>query len=425
METAEETLCFGDVLQTSRRRVGLTQEQLAGLSTVSVRAIRDLELGRAHRPRGQTVRLLADALQLTGSPRMLLESAAGRPAADGAVRQLFREGAAAPPAPTGPLFGRGAEKRLVREILHRERLVSLVGLAGVGKTRLVQEVALLERAEGPAPAVWIGTSSAAAGREDRSRAVFSSWVRDRLRGAAPAGELAGLLGSGRTLLVLDGYEAGWVRPDCLTHLLDRCAGLRVLVTSREPVAFPGGVTVPLPPLDTTGGPEEATSPVVDLLRAQLRCTRPGLVPTPATDAALAELGRALDGLPLALHLAAAWFPVYSPEQLAPIARQDPLELLEPVFGDGTEPEGGSGGLRKLLRHAVAGLRPAEAAVLRAMAAMAGPVPVAELVRRCGRPLGETTRALHALLQRGLVRQDRTPSGEDALAVLNVVRHAGV
>lgn len=79
MRTSSKVNDFGSLLRLYRADKGLTQQQLADFSAMSVRAIRDLELGRAERPRWNTVRLLADALRLDGPGREVFERAA-RPA---------------------------------------------------------------------------------------------------------------------------------------------------------------------------------------------------------------------------------------------------------------------------------------------------------------------------------------------------------
>ncbi|MDH2427974.1 helix-turn-helix transcriptional regulator [Sphaerisporangium sp. TRM90804] len=73
-EVNKNTFC--DLLRYFRTRAGITQQQLADLSTISTRAIRDLERGRAERPRGDTIRLLADALRIHGRDRTVFESSA-------------------------------------------------------------------------------------------------------------------------------------------------------------------------------------------------------------------------------------------------------------------------------------------------------------------------------------------------------------
>ncbi|MFJ4341244.1 helix-turn-helix domain-containing protein [Streptomyces sp. NPDC088915] len=431
MDTGHEALRFGDVLQRSRKRVGLTQEQLAGLSTVSVRAIRDLELGRAHRPRGQTVKLLADALRLSGSPRVLLESAAGRPAEGTTLLRMYEGEAGAPPAPTGPLFGRVPELAVIGEALDRERMVALVGLAGVGKTRLALEAVRRRSTHGgtPTPTVWIPRSDAmprTGPAADHSRAMFISWVVDRLRGAEPVEELAALIGDRPMVLVIDAYESSPVRPEMLRSILDRCAGLQVLATTRGTRPFAGVRAVPVPPLplaatDNACGPVggSCASPAVELLLSHLRYTRPTLIHTEATLEAVAALCRTLDGIPLALDLAAAWFPVYLPEQMVAMVQEGPLDLLELVLG--TEPDAGPG-FRTLVAEAVSHLKPAESEVLHALLARDSSCPASLLVRQLGLPVAETTRALHALLQRGLIRHETAADGAASVEVLNLVRH---
>lgn len=89
---------FGELLRAQRTRRGVTQRQLADLSTISIRAIRDLERGRAHRPRRDTVRLIADGLGLFGRERSAIEAAAGAPekavdaTADQPARCAWRNG---------------------------------------------------------------------------------------------------------------------------------------------------------------------------------------------------------------------------------------------------------------------------------------------------------------------------------------------
>src|SRR3954453_12771784 len=118
---------FGELLRTLRTRRGLTQRHLADLSTISVRAIRDLESGRACRPRPDTVRLIADGLCLRGAGRSEFEQTSR---ADHETEPL--------PAPLGLMLGRDTEQAQLRALLASgaQRLVTLTGLAGPGKSRL-------------------------------------------------------------------------------------------------------------------------------------------------------------------------------------------------------------------------------------------------------------------------------------------------
>jgi transcriptional regulator with XRE-family HTH domain len=100
---------FAELLRTYRRRCGATQRQLADLSTLSVRAIRNLENGTANKPRKDTVRLIADGLRLSVRERAALEAAGGR-AGSGDVKLVYGDSLTRPPAAVSGLIGRDAER---------------------------------------------------------------------------------------------------------------------------------------------------------------------------------------------------------------------------------------------------------------------------------------------------------------------------
>ena len=142
-----------ELLRTHRRAAELTQAELASRAGVGVRTVRDLERGRSVRPQRTTVELLAAALELTGATRAAFLSAARGAAAgeppqpDGdteATGEPVRSAAPAALPPPVALIGRDRDVSEVAEMLIAERgprLVSLVGLAGVGKTALALAVA--------------------------------------------------------------------------------------------------------------------------------------------------------------------------------------------------------------------------------------------------------------------------------------------
>src|ERR1051326_1291318 len=133
---------FGQMLRRYRTRRGLTQEELAEAARISVRSITDLERGASRSPHKNTVILLADALQLAGEERVaFLEAARGRevsaPSAQPSGFPLLLP-------PLTPLIGREREEAALVRLLQQERvrLLTLMGPAGVGKTRMAMQVAM-------------------------------------------------------------------------------------------------------------------------------------------------------------------------------------------------------------------------------------------------------------------------------------------
>ncbi|GLZ37979.1 helix-turn-helix domain-containing protein [Actinokineospora sp. NBRC 105648] len=386
---------FGELLRVHRIRRAATQHQLAGLSTVSVRAIRDLELGKAHRPRRDTVRLLADGLGLTGRERVEFETASAAPGWATPAHDLT---SAPPPAPLDAVVGRAAEVAVLTELARSgsQRLVTVVGLPGVGKSRAVLEVA---GALGDLPVLWSAAAVAPAPDSLAAlvRTALGSSFRGLSRGAdVAAAHLAELVGDTAAVLVLDGYDRDDVDRDALPELLQRCPGLRIVLTTRTPWGLAGERVFPLgplpvPALDADGDPVALGAvPAVRLLVSHLSRLQPGFALTANTATGVAALCRALDGIPLALEAAAAALTVYP---LAALAE----ELADDPFGVAGEQ------LDTHLRRAVATLDPAVAALLARLVGLRAGWSMVDAVRASGLRPGACAPLVRALLVRGLVR----------------------
>jgi predicted ATPase/DNA-binding SARP family transcriptional activator len=262
---------------------------------------------------------LADELGLDPGPQLVaLHRAilAGDPAEDAPAPRPVRP-ATNVPAPVTELLGRDHALQRVRELLAAGRLVTLTGAGGVGKTSLALAVA---RAAGDAYpdgtwlvdlTTWDGTGG------DLAELVLSVLSVPESPGEAePAGaRLAAALRERRTLLVLDNCEhvveaaAGLV-----AALLSAAPGLRVLATSREPLRLRGEARFDLPPLDVADSDDPAR--LARSAAVRLFLARAGLDPAPETTAAVAEVCRRLDGIPLALELAATRVPALGVAELA-------------------------------------------------------------------------------------------------------------
>jgi predicted ATPase/DNA-binding SARP family transcriptional activator len=236
--------------------------------------------------------------------------------------------------------GRDEEIEQVIKQLSANRLVTLVGPGGAGKTRLASvaagQFAAGQKTGGRSPGettrltggVWLVELAPVTDPDDVPRAVLDAVGRDSRevphRPGPPrdtAGRLVELIEGTDTLLVLDNCEhvieaAARLADD----LLAACPRLRVLATSREPLAIVGEVLTPVPPLRMppadAAPPEALAFASVQLLADRAAAVRPGFSVTDDNVRAVVEICRRLDGLPLAIELAAARLRAQSPAQVA-------------------------------------------------------------------------------------------------------------
>lgn len=289
---------LAQLLRGHRRAAGLTQAELAARAGVGVRTVRDLERGRSLRPQRTTIELLAGALGLTGAARTTFVAAA-RGAGDDPVGS----GTPTPIPPPPELIGREGDLAELVALLtgpHGPQVISLVGLAGVGKTALALAVGHAVH-PGEARGVQIGVGSDVAEVLAAVLEVF---------GAARVADLAARIGDRPGLLLVDAAERA---PEAVARTVPRLAeaapSLRVLITSRHPLGLPEEWVRPVPPLEVPA-PEVidpatlAACPAVALFTARLAQVRRE---PPATEElpALATLVRRTGGLPLAIELMAA------------------------------------------------------------------------------------------------------------------------
>ncbi|MFI6292089.1 BTAD domain-containing putative transcriptional regulator [Nonomuraea sp. NPDC050790] len=203
--------------------------------------------------------------------------------------------------------GRDRDVAHIGELLERHRLVTVLGPGGAGKTRLAVEAAA---ALAPPGGAWLVELAGAA---DVVQAVSDALdLRDPTRhpvAERPIERLVRLIGDRAPLIVLDNCEhVIGAAAEVAERVLAECPGVRVLATSREPLAVTGETSLPLPPLELpppgTGDPRAYAA--VRLFADRAAAVRPGYTLDDAAEAeAVARICRALDGLPLAIELAAA------------------------------------------------------------------------------------------------------------------------
>jgi len=431
----------GALLRHYRLRAGLSQEALAERAGLSPAAIGALEQGLRRRPHPQTVNGLANALQLAPGEREALVDAATRPPrADGrtaagpmpAVRPL--------PIPLTALIGREAEVRegmaLLRQGDPPVRLLTLTGPGGVGKTRLALAVAAAMIDVYPDGVSFVDLAPL---RDDRlvPATVARVLALDEVGGASARELLLSQLRERQLLLVLDNLEHLPGAVPWLAELLEGCPRLAVLTTSRAALRLRAERRLPVGPLATPAAnvdpslDEVAASPAVQLFVDRARAAAPEFVLESENAQAVAGICRRLDGIPLALELAAAWVRVLSAAAL--LGR---LERRLPLLSDGPAdlPER-QRTLRATLGWSHELLAPAERVLLRRLAAFVGgwTLEAAEAVCADDTPAGsgqalpndDVLERLQALVDSSLVQPSVGAENEPRFRMLETIREYGV
>ena len=274
------------------------------------------------------------------------------------------------PSGLSRLIGRDEAVDEIERLLPASRLLTLTGAGGSGKTRLAAELARRAVSRGQ-HVVWTDLCPSSEPSALAGRVASTAGIRED-PGRSSEEALFEAFGSGEALLVLDNCEH---LVDGVAELVERllfeCRGLSVLATSREALRVTGERAWLVPPLDIPGSgaswAEGSLSGAIRLFEERASEVSRTFVLTPANFEAVARICRTLDGLPLALELAAARIEVLSPEQIA--AR------LDDVFGLlGTKGRRGGSGhrtLRAAIDWSYSLLRPAERDLLARLSVFVG------------------------------------------------------
>ena len=416
---AESPESFADLLRRFRLEAGFTQEELATRSGMSSRGLSDLERALRSRPYLHTVHALADALALSAGDRSRFSAAALKTAPRGAAKGGFI------PVPSTPLLGRSRESARLLALLTRgdARLVTLTGIGGVGKTRLAVEVARDVATSGEVAVYFVDLAPVT--KPDDLVAAIAQAAAIRPVGTASPGEiLIKWLQNRDTLLVLDNFEHLTAAAPVLSRLLASSERVRLLVTSRVPLHLKGEnvfVVAPLAHPEMDGDLDAATLleyPAVALLVERIRALDQHFALRAEDAATVARICARLDGLPLAIELAAAREPILGLGGLD--SRLDrSLVLLTAGARDAPVRQQT---MRNTIAWSYSSLDASERRALRYLAIFEGgwTASTAERLLRDCAPPARILDTLAALVDSSLIYITNTP-GESRFAMLAIVR----
>jgi predicted ATPase/class 3 adenylate cyclase len=313
------------------------------------------------------------------------------------------------PQPVTSLVGRAADVHSLVELVRKHRVLTITGPGGVGKTRMLVEVGRVLAPEYLDRVAFVPLADVATPEGFIPALAAALDVKEAEDRTLDEG-IVSLIGDGNALLLLDNLEQVVLAAPEVARLVERCPKLRIVTTSRTPLRIAPEREYPLAPLalppasdgDWTERTESLMAyPAIALFVDRARSTRTSFEVTPENAGAVAAVCRRLDGLPLALELAAARLRLLSPQAL--LERLD-RALAVLTTGPRDSPERHQT-LRATIEWSHSLLDESEQRLFRRMAVFAGGCTVADLEAICADP-GETILdELESLVDKALVQAD--------------------
>jgi predicted ATPase/DNA-binding XRE family transcriptional regulator len=313
---------FGDLLRRYRTSAGFSQEELAQRANISLAAVSSLERGIRRAPQRHTVELLLNGLGLGAAARAELLEAALRSRArtrGPAVIGVSHGGKQLNcPLYLTSFVANDTEMTGLQTLIRGNRLVTIVGAGGIGKTRLACEVASRLSDEFD---LIVFADLAPLIEGEMLIPYLAGVVSAENGGGAPIDAIVSAVNTKRVMLLLDNCEQLLeAAASAITALLRSCSTLKIVATSRERLSISGEWIHRLQPLEVPGeGPitlaDAQRSPAVQLFVQRARAVEPNFTLREDDVADVLDICHHLDGIPLAIELAVARLPTLGVRQL--------------------------------------------------------------------------------------------------------------
>ncbi|HEX5167516.1 MAG TPA: helix-turn-helix domain-containing protein [Thermomicrobiales bacterium] len=443
---------FTDALRRARRAAGISQEELAERSGLSARAISDLERGVNRAPRRDTLEMLAEALDLSPDERKTWErlrhTVVARAKQERVATYAERSSSATAhshresrrsnlPRPLTPLIGRERELSTIAEWLldDTRRIVTLIGSGDTGKTRLAIEAGIQQH-DAFHGSVYFADLAPITDPDLAMRTIAAATGIRSLGRDSPAVTLREVIRHQPVLLIIDNMEQVLDIASELAGVVTDCPNLRVLATSRAPLRVRGEHEFPVSPLklpelgETSDLAIMLQNDAVRLFTERAQAVYPGFAISNDNVAAVAQICVHLDGLPLAIELAAARVKLLSPQAMLPLMGHR-LKLLA---GGHRDLPARQQTLRATIDWSYELLKPEQQRLFRQLATFTGgwTLEAADAISEAS-PATRTTESaqvLHvidghsALIDQSLVRRIERPEGGTRFAMFESLREYG-
>ncbi len=450
-------LSFGGWLKRRRAGLGLTQAELAQAIGYSYETIRKLEADKL-RPSKTLASRLAEALQIPPADRAAFVRFArdegnlpplslAHPTAT-ALPTPTQRPTTALPIPATPFIGREEEAAALQNLLQRPgvRLITLTGAGGTGKTRLALQVAADQLAHFPDGVFFVNLAPIRDPQLVVPTIARALHVREA-GGQALLDTLKDFLREKELLLLLDNFEQVRGAAVVMAEMLAGALRLKMLVTSREALRVAHEHVFPVPPLPLPDLPRTSKSHVQNaaslivyasrvaqadaarLFSQRANSVKPPFVVTPDNASTIAAICHRLDGLPLALELAAARIKLLTPYEMLDrfegMAGYSPLAMLKTKT---LELPARHQALRNTIAWSYDLLDPAEQTLFRRLATFVGGWTLSAAEAVCMGPIGtpgllpeEVLDGLESLLEKSLVQETEPVGAQLRFSMLETIR----